>query len=58
MLFTGGYRSLGLGGRTGLRQGGYGAQGAYGTSDYKTLTPYCPFIINDFDFCCVLVPCG
>ncbi|XP_053299891.1 spidroin-1 isoform X2 [Pleuronectes platessa] len=31
-LGLGGYRSLGLGGRAGLRQGGYGAQGAYGAS--------------------------
>lgn len=28
---SGGYRSLGLGGRAGLMQGGYGNQGAYGT---------------------------
>ncbi|XP_028267953.1 fibroin heavy chain [Parambassis ranga] len=28
-LGVGGYRSLGLGGRTGLKQGGYGTQGAY-----------------------------
>lgn len=32
IVFTGGYRALGLGGRGGLRQGGYGGQGAYGTS--------------------------
>ncbi|KAM9744939.1 uncharacterized protein ACNS7B_009448 isoform 2-T2 [Menidia menidia] len=31
-LGVGGYRSLGLGGKTGLKQGGYGAQGAYGAS--------------------------
>ncbi|KAK9534799.1 hypothetical protein VZT92_007221 [Zoarces viviparus] len=31
-LGAGGYRALGLGGRAGLRQGGYGAQGAYGAA--------------------------
>ncbi|CAI5676245.1 unnamed protein product [Oreochromis niloticus] len=31
-LGVGGYRSLGLGGRAGLKQGGYGNQGAYGAS--------------------------
>ncbi|KAM6914816.1 uncharacterized protein PEZ65_015111 isoform 2-T2 [Lycodopsis pacificus] len=31
-LGVGGYRALGLGGRAGLRQGGYGAQGAYGAA--------------------------
>ncbi|XP_029997075.1 glycine-rich cell wall structural protein 1.0 [Sphaeramia orbicularis] len=31
-LGVGGYRSLGLGGRTGLKQGTYGTQGAYGAS--------------------------
>lgn len=32
IVFTGGYRALGLGGKAGLKQGGYGAQGGYGTS--------------------------
>ncbi|XP_036004035.1 fibroin heavy chain isoform X1 [Fundulus heteroclitus] len=31
-LGVGGYRSLGLGGRGGLKQGGYGTQGGYGAS--------------------------
>nr|XP_040048045.1 glycine-rich protein DOT1 isoform X11 [Gasterosteus aculeatus aculeatus] len=31
-LGVGGYRSYGLGSRAGLRQGGYGAQGAYGAA--------------------------
>ncbi|XP_065821018.1 fibroin heavy chain isoform X1 [Labrus bergylta] len=31
-LGAGGYRSLGLGGRAGLRQGGYGTPGAYGAN--------------------------
>ncbi|KAM4530389.1 uncharacterized protein PAE49_022913 isoform 7-T7 [Odontesthes bonariensis] len=31
-LGVGGYRSLGLGGKTGLKQGGYGAQGPYGAN--------------------------
>ncbi|XP_076609334.1 uncharacterized protein LOC143334422 isoform X1 [Chaetodon auriga] len=31
-LGAGGYRALGLGGRAGLKPGGYGAQGAYGAS--------------------------
>ncbi|XP_058508693.1 uncharacterized protein LOC131474968 [Solea solea] len=31
-LGVGGYRSLGLGGRAGLKPGGYGTQGAYGAS--------------------------
>ncbi|XP_068584118.1 uncharacterized PE-PGRS family protein PE_PGRS46 [Cebidichthys violaceus] len=31
-LGAGGYRALGLGGRAGLRHGGYGAQGAYGAA--------------------------
>ncbi|XP_041827790.1 glycine-rich cell wall structural protein 1.0 [Melanotaenia boesemani] len=31
-LGVGGYRSLGLGGRAGLKHGGYGTQGAYGAS--------------------------
>ncbi|XP_022595426.1 fibroin heavy chain-like [Seriola dumerili] len=31
-LGVGGYRSLGLGGRAGLKQGAYGAQGPYGAS--------------------------
>ncbi|XP_035852294.1 glycine-rich cell wall structural protein 1.0 isoform X3 [Sander lucioperca] len=31
-LGVGGYRALGLGGRAGLKQGGYGGQGAYGAA--------------------------
>ncbi|KAM8844633.1 uncharacterized protein AB9W97_000128 isoform 3-T3 [Spinachia spinachia] len=31
-VLTGGYRSYGLGSRAGLRQGGYGAHGAYGAA--------------------------
>lgn len=42
---SGGYRSLGLGGRAGLKQGGYGNQGAYGThSNPRSILFHCFFL--------------
>lgn len=39
IVFTGGYRALGTGGGAGLKQGGYGGQGAYGTSVQPPIKP-------------------
>lgn len=58
LVSAGGYRSLGLGSRGGLKQGGYGAQGAYGkfTSSASSLIIYYLLLFVPFYVLCLQGP--